>query len=239
MPPQDMPRLVEEALRDLAPYDAQGAVAAHITESLPALKRQARLRSRGPVNRAELSLVVSGGAEARAAAAAAYGKALFGFDLTDGRDEGTEMIVKSAKWRDIIADPAGNPLPFGKALDRLYAEKMDAEGGVLIIDSIYDLPPNTTNATAVDQARNGAYQMLHDLMTEYAEKNYTPVVVLTGDADRLEDFLKKTPSVSQYFTAGVMRVESPPAPPPPPVSVETAAAVTVHRPLKLRKSPGF
>lgn len=237
MPPQDMPRLVEEALHDLAPYDAQGAVASHITEALPALKRQARLRNRGAVNRAALSLVVTGDDEARQAAAAVYAKALYGFDLTDGRDDATGTVVKTAKWRDIIADPAGNPLPFGKALDRLYAEKSDAEGGVLVIDGIYELPRNATNATAVDQARNGAYQMLHDLMTEYAEKSYTPVVVLTGDAGKLEEFLKKTPGVSQYFTAGILHVDTPPPPPPPPVSVETNTTVTVSRPLKLRR-PG-
>ena len=235
MPPQDTPRLVEEALHDLAPYDAQGRLAAHVRDVLPALKRDARLRDRGVANRAKLALIITGDADACGAAAAAYAKGLYGFDLADGREDGAGTVVHTAKWRDIIADAQGNPLPFSKALDRLYSEKMEAEGGVLVIENIYDLPPNAGNATAVEQARNGAYQMLHDLMTEYAEKTYTPVVVLTGDAAKMEEFLRRTPSVAEYFIHPPVGTRTPPA---PPVSVETGDALTVRRPLRLKK-PGL
>ena len=237
MPPQDTPRLVEEALHDLAPYDAEGRLGAHVRDVLPSLKRDARLRDRGVVHRAKLALVVTGDEEACGATTAAYAKALYGYDLADGRDDGTGIVLHRAKWRDIVADAAGNPLPFSKALDRLYSEKVEAEGGVLVIGNIYDLPPNAGNATAVDQARNGAYQMLHDLMTEYAERPYTPIVVLTGDAAKMKEFLAKTPSVAEYFTKPPLAARTPPPPPPQPVSVETSGAVTVRRPLKLKR-PG-
>jgi hypothetical protein len=233
MPSPDLPRLVEEALCDIAPYDATGTLAAHIREALPALKRTARLRDRSVVNRAALALVVTGDPDACQAAAVAYGKALYSYDLTNGGLEGP--VLKACQWRDVVADPAGNPLPFHKALDRLYAEKMEAEGGVLVIANIYDLPANATNATAVDQAKNGAYQMLHDLMTEFAEKGHTPVVVLTGEAAKMQEFLKNNRGVAEYFTAPAIPAASPP---PPPMSVETDSAVTIRHPLKLKR-PGL
>jgi hypothetical protein len=238
MPPFDTPRLVEEALRDVEPVDADGGIARHLRETLSSIKMQARLRGGGTVNRATLALVITGDAEGCAIAAKAYAKSLYGYDLTDGNDNGSGTVVKTAQWRDIISDPAGNPLPFGKALDRLYAEKMEAECGVLVINGIYDLPANAANATAVDAAKNGAFQMLHDLMTEYAEKHYTPVIVLTGDAEKMDAFLKKTPGVAGYFTQAALSAIAPPPPPPPPVSIETDNAVTIRHPLKLKR-PGL
>jgi hypothetical protein len=232
--PQNQPQPVEEALNDAAPYDISGALNAHIRERLPLLKKQARSRGEAVVSRAQLGLVITGDETARNALASAYARALQGYEINPGRDDVEGPVVNRVQWRDIISNDTGNPVAFGRALDKLYAAKMDAEGGVLVIENIYDLPLRDINENAVTQAQNGAYQMLHDLMTEYAEKDYTPVVVLTGEADKMAAFLAKNRNVAEYFP-GPRVAAATPLPPPVAVHVETDAPVTVNRPLKLKR----
>ncbi len=235
--PQNLPRPVEDALNDAAPYDIGGTFNAHVSQRLPQLKKQARAQGSGIVSRAQLGLVITGDQLARNALATAYARALQGHDITSGREDAEGPVVKTVQWRDIISNDTGNPVPFGRALDKLYAAKMEAEGGVLVIENIYDLPRNDINATAVSQAQNGAYQMLHDLMTEYAEKDYTPVVVLTGEADKMAAFLAANRHVAEYFRAPHIAGATP-LPPPVPVSLETDGAISVRKPLKLKSSCG-
>lgn len=235
MPPKDLPAPVEDMLADLADYDAAGALEDYVRGPVMDLRRQWNLRGKGDFHRAQLALILTGDEASTLALAAGYAQALHDLDMTEGGDDGTKVVLHAVRWRDLVADEQGNPLPFGKALDRLYAAKMEAEGGVLVIRDIYDQPPNAANRTAVDQAQNGAYQMLHDLMTEYAGKTWTPVVVLTGDPAKMETFLHNNRHVADYFPPQAIRAS---APPPPPPSVETEHDVRIIRPLRLVR-PGL
>ncbi|TAL39520.1 MAG: hypothetical protein EPN97_02345 [Alphaproteobacteria bacterium] len=238
MPTRELPRLVEEALHDMAACDAGETMAGFVRERLPLLKKQARSRNEAIVNRGELAIVITGDAAGRLALASAYAQALHGFEITAGRDDAESTVLKTVQWRNIIADEQGNPLPFRKASDKLYSAKSDAEGGVLVIENIYDLPPNAANENAVAQAQNGAFQMLADLLTEYAERDYTPVIVLTGEADKMQRFLAERRGGAAYFTNPVLTATAAAPPPAPDVPAATMSDVTVTRPLKLKK-PGL
>lgn len=236
MAPRELPKLVEEALHDMAPRDAGNTLAALVRERLPLLKKQARSRSDAVVNRAALVCSIAGDADGGLALASAYAKALHGYEITSGRDDAEGPVMNVVNWTDIIADEKGRPLEFGKALDRLYSAKSDAEGGVLVIRDIYAQPAQVSDKTALAQAKNGAYQMLHDLLNDYAEKDYTPVIVLTGSAAGMEEYFKKNPGIAQYFTTPTVTAAAPPPPPPPAVDLQ--APITVGKPLRL-KNPGF
>lgn len=238
MPTRELPSLVQEALRDAAPYDPDDSLEKHIRDHALRLKKQARLRGEATVNRAHLSTIITGEEAAAVALAGAYSKALYGCELMLGRDDEDGPVTKTVKWRDIVADEQGNPRPFRKSLDKLFEAKTAAEGGLLIIENIYDLPANAANDTAVEQAQNGAFQYLHDMMTDYAEKNYMPVVVLTGDKARMDAFVQKHRHVAEYFAAPALAAVNPPPPPAPLVVVETASPVAIQRPLRLKR-PGF
>ena len=236
MPPRELPRLVEEALHDMAPYDPRETLAALVRERLPLLKKQARSRGGAVIHRAALVCAIAGDADGSLALAAAYAKALHGYEITSGRDDAEGPVMNVVNWTDIIADKKGRPLPFGKALDRLYAAKSDAEGGILVIRDIYAPPAQSGDEAAVAQAKNGAYQMLHDLLNDYAEKDYTPVIVMTGTAAGMEEYFKKNPGIAQYFTGPTVTAAAPPPPPPPAIDLQ--APLTVGKPLQLKK-PGF
>ncbi|MEZ0226450.1 MAG: hypothetical protein ACAH83_17980 [Alphaproteobacteria bacterium] len=235
MATRELPRLVEEALQDMAACDADKTMTTLVRERLPLLKKQARSRNEAIINRSELVIVITGDESGRLPLAAAYAKALQGFEITAGRDDAESAVVKTVRWRDVISDEKGNPLPFRKASDQFYAAKSEAEGGVLVIENIYDLPLNTASKTSVEQAQNGAFQMLADLLMDYsyAEKDYTPAIVLTGDADKIRRFLDEHRGVAVYFTSPFITAAAPP-PPPPLISTETTSDVIVGRPLKLR-----
>jgi hypothetical protein len=238
MPIRELPRLVEEALSDMEPYDADGALAKRVRERLPLLKKQARARNEAIVNRGLLAEQITGDAAGSRALAAAYAKALYGFEITEGRDDAESMIMNTVKWRDVIADAEGNPRSFHHACDALYSAKSDAEGGVLVIESIYDLPPKASSKAAVAQAQNGAFQMLTDLLADYADRDYTPVVILTGDADKLRDFMTAHEAFRGWFSAPPVVAKTAPRLPPPDIPAATTSDVTVSRPLKLKK-PGL
>jgi hypothetical protein len=237
MATRELPRLVEEALQDMAACDARQELASFVRERLPLLKKQARHRNEAVVNRGLLAIVITGDQAGRLALAAAYAKALQGFDITAGRDDAESPVVSTVKWRDVIADERGNPLPFRKAGDQLYSAKSAAEGGVLVIENIYDLPANTAGETSMSQAKNGAFQMLTDLVVDFAERDHTPVVVLTGNADRMRRFMDEHRGIAAHFPNPIFMGATPP-PPAPDVPAATIADVTVSRPLKLKK-PGL
>lgn len=234
----ELPKLVEEALRDIAPHDVREAMATLVRQRLPLLKKQARARNEAIVNRGTLAMVITGDETGRLALASAYAKALHGFEITEGRDDAESTVINRVQWRNVIADEQGNPLPFRKACDKLYSAKSDAEGGVLVIENIYDLPPNAANENAVTQAKNGAFQMLADLLTDYSMRDYTPVIVLTGEADKMHRFLEEHRSPAVYFTSPVLTAAAAPPPPPPVMPAETTSDVTIRRPLKLKR-PGL
>jgi len=236
MPPRELPRLVEEALHDMAPYDARETLAAIVRERLPLLKKQARSRGDAVIHRAALVCAIAGDAVGAEALGAAYAKALHGYEITSGRDDSDGPVMNVVNWTYVIADDKGRPLEFGKALDRLYAAKSDAEGGILVIRDIYALPAQAGDEAAVDRAKNRAYQMLHDLLNDYAEKDFTPVIVLTGSVSGMEEYFKKNPAVAQYFTTPTVTAAAPPPPPPPAVDLQ--APITVSKPLQLKKA-GF
>jgi hypothetical protein len=238
MTARNLPPLAEEALHDVEICDVAGDMAARI-EQLESLKKTARLRGE-EVNRAQLALCITG--EDRAAALAladAYAKALHGYDITIGRDGCDGPVALHVKWQDLVSDADGKALTFRKAGDAVYSAKSDAEGGVLVIEDMYDEAPRETSELARDQARNGALQILSGLFEEYAEKNYTPVVVLIGAPGKTRDYLAKHRGVAEWFNGRSIRAgEMPPAPVPTP-SVEVEAALQVGRPLALKKpKPG-
>jgi pimeloyl-ACP methyl ester carboxylesterase len=229
MPANTQPALVGEALKDMAPVDAGGAVAALVADNLPLLKRQARVRGDVVVNRGTIALTISGGDEAsRKLLADSYAKALHGYEITLGREESPDPWIRHADWSKMIANDSGAALARNKAIDAFYSEKSEAENGTLIIDNVFE------PAEAFESAKHGVFEQFFQVLEERADKDYTPVLILTGEKDKLDAFFAKNHHLSRFFT----NVEALPTPKPPAPEVSVTLDNTVSAVRRFRLKPG-
>lgn len=232
------PHLVASALLDIAPYDQGGEMAA-VIKRVGQAAESARTLGIDTVSRQNLALVITGSEEACAVLSKAYAKALHGYGLVYGKGAGP--VVNSIDWTDQICDnEASRTLQeHGWANTKMYEAKDEAEGGTLVIRDIHRKPyeGSPDEAESAPPAEKGGLQAISTFMTDYAEEEYIPVVVLTGPDRETRDYLAKTPELSSLFKRAVVHADAAPLT-AAAYSTQLESPVALRSPLKLKaRSP--
>lgn len=230
-------QLIAEALEEIKPYDK----ASEMRRKINGLRGLAE-ESEGRMNKADLALVITGNPEGVEVMAKAYAKALKAYGLiTGGGANGPP--VGTVNWpRDVEdAGMSRSMLEYDWAYKIVREAEGRAEGGALIIRNLHDRPYVgwVDEDDAAPKAEAGGLRAIAQYLTEDAPKGSTPVLVLTGDKEKLPAFISQHPDLYRFFNNKILSVCTE-APPEPEVSTALDAAMTVRSPLKLKpRNPAF
>lgn len=227
----DLEARIAPALEAVWPHDATGEIARKIRALADVARNAADLDIDVP-DRRLLALVITGDDPAALRAVAeAYGRALHACGLVPGRNGAA--VTCPIDWADEIAPGPGMDefATRQHAEERLRATQDMAGGGALIVEGIYNDATGTTEPDFAIMAEEGGLNVLVSCMTGQAKEKDVPVVILTGDADRLNLFMRDRPDIKRLFEG--QWVASLPAPPPEMATV-LEGPLKVKAPLRFR-----
>ncbi|MEZ0226455.1 MAG: hypothetical protein ACAH83_18005 [Alphaproteobacteria bacterium] len=230
-------KLVAEALQEIRPFDKGGEMTKKINDMME-IAESAEAQGVPSVNRAFLSVVITGDAEACKVMASAYTKALQGHGLIPGR--GGNTVMETLDWPSDFEDSfvSRQLQEYNHAYTKVNEAKDRAAGGTLLIPGIHQMPyvGYVDEEDAGPKARDGALRAITSFMDADAVKANTPVVILTGEAGPMEAFLGQQPELKKLFDGKTLAVCTE----APPISTELKETISVRRPLRLiQRAPAF
>ena len=221
--------LVEEALRDCAPFDHGGQMA----KAIENMRHEACIAQHCEyeIKPADLAILVTGDEKACDALAKAYTKALYGLRLIDGKASTT------IDWVHQICDnEASRTLQERSWAGRKVMEAgKAARSGTLVIHGIHRKPyeGSPDEAEASEPALRGGLEALAKIITEETWGPRTPVVILTGPEAETRAFIAATPELTSLFNGKSVYADAG-LPPPEVYPTALESPITARRPLAFK-----
>jgi hypothetical protein len=224
-------KMVADAMQDIQPFDKNREMAKRINDLMEIIDA-ANAQGRKTINRGALALLITGEPEVCEVLASAYAKALHGCGIVSGSNE---KMNWPGELEDICAHR--NLIERSWAEGKMSEAQKRAADGTLVIPDIYKMPylnwPD--DGDSGPKARDGALWVLSSFISNTTNKK-APVVILTGAAEPMAEFLQQNPIMTQLFegkTIAACTVS-------PDVITALKQPITVRTPLRLiPRSPSF